>query len=119
VVTECFLGHSAFSSLTVQETGSRLTGGRLFGATRVFTPRTLVSEIVAPSGLELVQPLDTTRYVTPDNVIELNSRRRITSTTGAEYPHIVVRARRFGVRSQKWTSAALAMAKPPVSARKG
>lgn len=112
VVTECFLGHSAFSSLTVQETGSRVTGGRLFGATRIFTPRTLASEIVEPSGLELVQPLDATPHEGSANVIELNTRRRITSTTGAEYPHIVVRAKRFGVRSQKWTSAALAMSKP-------
>jgi hypothetical protein len=111
VVTECFLGRSAFGSLDVQEAGSRVTGGRVFGATRIFTPRTLVSEIVEPSGLELVQPLETTPHERSDNVIELNTRRRITSTTGAEYPHIVVRAKRFGLRSQKWTSAALAMTK--------
>ena len=115
IVTECFLRHSAFGSLRVQEAGSRVTGGRLFGATRIFTPRTLVSEIVGPSGLELVQPLDTTPQERSDNVIVLNSRRRITTTTGAEYPHIVVRAKRFGVRSQKWTSAALALTKSSAS----
>jgi SAM-dependent methyltransferase len=115
IVTECFLGRSAFGSLIVQEAGSRVTGGRLFGATRIFTPRTLVSEIVEPSGLELLQPLDTTPREGSDNVIELNARRRVTSTTGAEYPHIVVRAKRYGVRSQKWTSAALAMSKSKAS----
>lgn len=112
IVTECFLGRSALSSLNVQEAGNRVTRGRLFGAIRIFTPRTLVSEIVVPSGLELLQPFDTTLHENPDNVMELNADRRVTSTTGAEYPHIAVRARRYGVfRSQKWTSAALAMSK--------
>jgi SAM-dependent methyltransferase len=113
IVTECFLGRSALSSLSVQEAGSRVTGGRMFGAMRIFTLRTLVSEIVEPSGLTLVQPFDTTPRETSDNVIELNAGRRVTSTTGAEYPHIAVRAKRYGFfRSQMWTSAALAMSKP-------
>jgi SAM-dependent methyltransferase len=112
IATECFLGRSALSSLEVQDVASRLTRGRLFGALRIFTARTLASEIVEPSGLELVQPLDTAVHEESDNVIELNAGTRITSTTGAEYPHVVVRAKRLGLRSQKWTSAALAMFKP-------
>jgi SAM-dependent methyltransferase len=116
IATECFLGRSLVTRL-VQEAGSRATGGRVFGAERVFTPKTLASEIVEPSGLQPVQPLDTT--ISPEaveNVIELQSHKRITSTSGAEYPHVVVRAKRnlgrVAVRTQEWTSAALAMSKP-------
>jgi SAM-dependent methyltransferase len=115
IATECFLGRSLVSRF-VQEAGSRATGGRMFGAMRVFTPTTLVSEIVEPSGLQLVQPLDTT--LSPEavvNVIELQSDNRITSTSGSAYPHVVVRAKRnlggVGVHTQKWTSVGLAMTK--------
>jgi SAM-dependent methyltransferase len=107
IATECFLGHSAFSPRAVQEAGNRLAG-----AIRIFTPRTLMSEIVEPSGLELVQPLDTTAPETSANVIELDGRGGITSTTGAEYPHIALRAKRLGIRTQSWTSVGLAMSKP-------
>jgi ubiquinone/menaquinone biosynthesis C-methylase UbiE len=116
VVTECFLGRSVLTH-SVQEAGSRVTGGRVFGSMRVFTPETLLSEIVEPSGLQLVQPLDTTlSAATTQNVIELNSAGLVSSHTGAPYPHVVVRARRalgpVSVHTQKWTSAALAMVKP-------
>ena len=98
----------------------------MFGSMRVFTPKTLVSEIVEPSGLQLVQPLDTT--LSPEaveNVIELDSDNRITSTSGAAYPYVVVRAKRnlggVGVHTQKWTSVGpgddqadrLALSTPP------
>jgi SAM-dependent methyltransferase len=116
IATECFLGRSLVTRL-VQEAGSRATGGRVFGAMRVFTPKTLASEIVEPSGLQPVQPLDVT--LSPEaveNVIELQTDNRITSTSGAAYPHVVVRARRnlggVGVRTQRWTSVGLAMTKP-------
>ena len=116
IATECFLGRSLVTR-SVQEAGSRATGGRMFGAMRVFTPKTLVSEIVEPSGLELVQPLDTTLSPGAVNVIELESDNRITSTSGAAYPHVVVRAKRslggVGVHTQRWTSVGLAMTKPP------
>ena len=116
VVTECFLGRSAITPL-VQEAGSKVTGGRVFGSMRVFTPETLVSEIVEPSGLQLIQPLDTTLSAeTTQNVINLNSKGLVTAEEGAEYPHIVVRAKRslgpLSLHTQKWTSAALAMVKP-------
>ena len=96
IATECFLGRSMF--------GPR--------AIRIFTPRTLVSEIVGPSGLELVQPLDTTAPETSSNVIELDRYGGITSTTGADYPHIAVRVKRLGIHTQSWTSVGLAMSKP-------
>jgi SAM-dependent methyltransferase len=112
IATEYLLGPSLFSPLIVQEAASRVTHGRAFGAMRIFTSKTLVSEIVEPSGLELVQPLDTTLRETADTVIEQRGGGRITSTTGAEFPYVVVRAKRFGLRTQKWTSAALAMSRP-------
>jgi len=116
VVTECFLGRSAFTH-GVQEAASKVTGGRFFGSMRVFTPETLQSQIVEPSGLQLVQPLDTTlSAASTQNVIELNSAGLVSSDTGAPFPHVVVRARRalgpVSAHTQKWTSAALAMIKP-------
>jgi SAM-dependent methyltransferase len=116
VATECFLGRSALT-LSVQEAGSRVTSGRVFGAMRVFTPRTLLSEIVEPSGLQLVQPLNTTLSAeTTQNVNELDGAGQVTSPTGARYPHVVVRAKRtlgpVSLRTQTWTSVGLAMLKP-------
>jgi SAM-dependent methyltransferase len=106
IVTECFLGRSLLSPPAVQEAGSKVAW-----PIKIFTPGTLQSEIVEPSGLELVQPLDAKPPDTGGNVIELHGGSRITSTTGAEYPHIAVRVQRFGLRTQKWTSVALAMSK--------
>ena len=106
IVTECFLGRSLLSAPAVQEAGSKVAW-----PIKIFTPGTLQSEIVEPSGLELVQPLDANPPDTGGNVIELHGGGRITSTTGADYPHIAVRVRRFGLRTQKWTSVALAMSK--------
>jgi len=107
IATECFLGHSVLGLRSVQEAGSRLAG-----ATRIFTPRTLMSEIVDPSGLQLVQPLDTSAPETSANVIELDGAGGITSTTGADYPHIALRAKRLGLHTQRWTSVGLALFKP-------
>jgi SAM-dependent methyltransferase len=116
IATECFLGRSLVTR-SVQEVGSRATGGRVFGHMRVFTPKTLVSEIVEPSGLELVQTLD--MALSPEaveHVTVLQNDKRITPTSGAEYPYVVVRAKRtigpLAVHTQRWTSVALAMTKP-------
>ena len=106
LVTECFLGRSLLSARPVQEIGSKV-----FWPIRIFTPRTLQSELVEASGLELVQALDTDPPDTGGNVVELHGGGSITSTSGADYPHIAVRIQRFGLRTQKWTSVALAMSK--------
>jgi hypothetical protein len=79
---------------------------------RVFTPKTLVSEIVEPSGLELVQPIDGSHPDTGGNTFELHGGGRISSTTGADYPHIAVRVKRFGLHTPRWTSVGLALSKP-------
>ena len=110
VVTECFLWRSLLGPRAVQEAGSKVAW-----PIRIFTPETLSAEIVEPSGLELVQPLDSKPPETGGNVIELHGGGRVTSTIGADYPHIAVRVRRFGLRTQTWTSVALAMTKPAVS----
>jgi SAM-dependent methyltransferase len=106
IVTECFLGRSLLAPRAVQEGGSKV-----FWPIRIFTPGTLRSEIVEPSGLELVQPLEKRPPDTGGNVIELHGGGIMTSTSGADYPHIAVRIQRFGLRTQKWTSVALAMSK--------
>jgi ubiquinone/menaquinone biosynthesis C-methylase UbiE len=106
VVTECFLGRSLLSPRAVQE-----LGGKVAWSIRIFTPSLLHSEIVEPSGLELAQSLEPELPDTGGNVIELHGGGRITSTTGADYPHIAVRVQRFGLHTQMWTSVALAMSK--------
>jgi SAM-dependent methyltransferase len=106
IVTECFLGRSLLSRPAVQQAGSKVAW-----PIKIFTPGTLQSEIVEPSGLELVQPFDANPPDTGGNVIELHGGGRITSTTGADFPHIAVRVQRFGLRTQRWTSVALAMSK--------
>ena len=111
ITTEFFLGRSVFTRF-VQETVSRATGGRVFGAMRIFTAETLGSEIIEPSGLELVQPLDTRLPEPVETVIELAKDKPIASADGKKYPHVAVRARRFGARTQSWTSVGLAMTKP-------
>ena len=105
IATECFLGGSMLTP-RVQEWAARVAW-----PIRIFTPQTLRSEIVDPSGLELVQPLDPAPPETGANVVELHGGGRITSTTGSDYPHIAVRVQRFGVRTQKWTSVGLALTK--------
>jgi SAM-dependent methyltransferase len=111
ITTECFLGRSVLTR-SVQETTSKATGGRMFGSMRIFTPETLLSEIVEPSGLELAQPLDATPPETVENVIMLEKDRPVGSADGTQYPHVAVRAKRFGARTQSWTSIGLALSKP-------
>jgi SAM-dependent methyltransferase len=106
VVTECFLGRSVLAPRGVQEAAAKVAW-----PIKIFTPETLMTEIVEPSGLELVQPLSAEPPDTGGNVIELHGGGRMTSTTGADYPHIAVRIQRFGIRTQKWTSVALALTK--------
>ena len=110
VVTECFVSRSLLGPRAIQEAASKVAW-----PIKIFTPQTLESEILEPSGLELAQPLDTKPPDTGGNVIELHGGGRITSTTGADFPHIGVRVQRFGLRTRTWTSVALAMTKPSVS----
>jgi SAM-dependent methyltransferase len=111
ITTECFLGRSVLTPF-VQEATHKVTGGRTFGSMRVFTPESLRSEIVEPSGLELVQPLDTTPPETVPNVIVMQKNRPLESADGKPFPHVAVRVKLFGARTQSWTSIGLALSKP-------
>jgi hypothetical protein len=81
----------------------------------VFTPKELLSRIVRPSGLRLVQPIDLTLSApTHDNVVRcLGGRLEFPND---RYPHIVLEAQGSALglrgRSASFTSIALAMQKP-------
>jgi hypothetical protein len=74
----------------------------------VFTPRELRARIVRPSGLRVMQDLDTT--VSPeswDNLARyVNQQGEIRTRTGRQYPHILLAFSR-----SVWTSVCLALQK--------
>jgi SAM-dependent methyltransferase len=107
IATECFLGRNLLGPRSIQERAAK-AGWEI----RIFTPATLVSEIVEPSGLELAQPVDGSRPYTGGNTFELHRGGRISSTTGADYPHIAVRVKRLGLHTPSWTSVGVALSKP-------
>ncbi len=124
VVTECFVGRHPMNSKLLQTGIRAVTLGRklpkasaLRRGVDVFTPEEIRLSIVRASGLELVQPLD--RNLSPEtfeNVIRWRGEGEFESTTGADYPHIVLRPEgSLGPLSSgaaPFTSVALALAKP-------
>jgi SAM-dependent methyltransferase len=114
VVTECFLDRHPLDSPRVQNAIRIVTRGRLAPTARtrrrvvdVFTARELTELIVAPSGLELVQPLELD--VSPEtraNVFRAQGSDFV-SETGDAWPHLVLRG-----PGSPWTSVALALRKP-------
>ena len=125
VVTECFVERHFLDSPLVQTAIRIATLGRRCStatarrrAIDVFTPGELESRIIAPSGLELVQPLDTAISAeTWDNVILWRGSGRLESATGNDWPHILLRPEgsAFLLRgsTSAFTSAVLAMRRPP------
>lgn len=124
VVTECFVGRHPMNSKLLQTAIRGATLNRalrkaspLRRAVDVFTPEELRFWIVRPSGLRLVQPLvrDLSRE-TFDNVIRWRGEGRFASTTGADYPHIVLRPEGslgpLKSGGAPFTSVALALRKP-------
>jgi SAM-dependent methyltransferase len=114
LVTECFVSRHPLDSPLVQTAIRGLTLGRRCPQATprnriidVFTPRELDSRIVRPSGLRLMQPLETeispetyenvTRFVDGD----------LQPETGQWSPHMLLRA-----HGAPWTSACLALEKP-------
>jgi hypothetical protein len=81
----------------------------------VLTPAELDRQIVKPSGLELVQPLDKSlSHDTWDNLLSWVGGE-LRSPTGDPYPHVILQMRssRFPLTySAPWTSVALALTKP-------
>ena len=116
VATECFLEYGPLDVPTVHFLVRLATLGRTGGnatprrrAIDVFTARELKSRIVEPSGLRLVQPLDTdVSQESFENVATVTGDNQVISETGVFWPHVVVQA----PRSSRWTSVALAFEKP-------
>jgi hypothetical protein len=76
--------------------------------TDTFTAREIQRYIARPTGLELVQPLDT--QISPKtfaNVIHWVGDGGLSPATGEPWPHILLKA-----HGAPWTSAVLAFAKP-------
>lgn len=84
------------------EAGVRaLTGGRRLRR-EVFSPETLWRDVIDPSGLELMQPLDV--HVSDESYENLATRRlrRLNTRLGRFHPHIVLK-----VRGETFTSLGL------------
>lgn len=115
VVTECFVRLHPLETAIADATVRVLTlGRRRRGATprrrlrEGFTPRELRTRIVAPSGLELMQPLDLS--LSPeswDNLTLCEGDGRLEPASGEYYPHILLKAGRT-----VFTSVALPLRKP-------
>ena len=124
VATECFVERHVLDSPLVQTAIRVATLGRRCAtatprrrAIDVFTPEELQSRIVRPSGLELVQPLDTgLSPETWENVIRWRGGHELEPATGNEWPHVLLRPQgsAFLVRGEAsaFTSVVLAMRKP-------
>ena len=122
IVTECFTGWHPLNSKLVQTAIRIVTLGRHCEKATpwrrsidVFTPKELLSRIVRPSGLRLVQPMDLTLSTpTHENVVRCLGGRF--EFPNEPFPHIVVEARgsAFGLRGRtaSFTSIALALEKP-------
>ena len=118
LITECFLRRHPLDAAPVDAALRALTLNRRYrGATpwrrvrlgEVFTRRELRRGLIAPSGLELMQPLDTRISAASwDNVTRQHLDGRLEPRAGTRYPHIVVR---LGAGSD-FTSACLPLVKP-------
>lgn len=116
LVTELFLQTSPLDSAPVQFAVRLATLGKVCAAAtprrrvvgEAFTMRTLQRDVLGPSGLELMQPIDLTRSPASSETVQVLHRDgSVTSTTGEEFPHITVRALR-----STWTSLGLPLVKP-------
>jgi SAM-dependent methyltransferase len=115
IVTEYLIKFHPLDWPPLQATIKALSGGRrcenaTFRQRLVdcFRPRELQRDVIAPTGLEPVQPLDTTLAPsTFDNVITWIGDAPMRPATGREYPHILLKG-----HGSPWTSAFLAFQKP-------
>jgi SAM-dependent methyltransferase len=114
IVTELLIKAHPLDWPPLQVAIKTLSGGkRLERATMrkrmmdAFRPRELQRDVVAPTGLELVQPLDLTLSPsTHENLITWIGDD-MQSATGNDYPHILLKG-----HGSPWTSAFLAFQKP-------
>jgi ubiquinone/menaquinone biosynthesis C-methylase UbiE len=117
VVTECFVRHHPLDTATAEVAkriitlnrkmpGAKL--GRRVALADVFTPRELTRHIVAPSGLRLMQALQT--KISPeswDNLTLCSPDGRLLPKTGHKYPMVLMQLRR-----SVFTSVCLILKKP-------
>jgi SAM-dependent methyltransferase len=114
IVTECFVRNHVLDSPLVQTAIRALTLGRRCGTAtprcrvvEVFSPRELDTRIVRPSGLRLMQRLDTRiSDETFENVARLHPDGRLEPSSGSRQPHILLRG-----HGAPWTSVCLALEK--------
>jgi SAM-dependent methyltransferase len=117
IVTECFVRHHPLDT-SVAEVATRILTlnrrmpgarpGRRVALADVFTPGELTRQIVEPSGLRLMQTLDT--KVSPqswDNLTLCSPDGRLLSKTGHKYPMLLLQLRR-----SVFTSVCLILEKP-------
>lgn len=115
IVTECFVARNPLDWPLVQFAIRLATLGRRCATakprTRIidtFTPGEIERYIVRPTGLELVQPFDTTvSPATFENVIHWVGAGELHPASGKPWPHILLKA-----HGAPWTSAFLALRKP-------
>ncbi len=115
IVTEAIIGTHLLDSPRLQQLIRLLTRGRRCpgadGSRRItdaLTPAELQRHVIAPTGLELVQPLDTT--LSPESLENLQLWQDDgvgSTTTGRPFPHIALKA-----HGAPWTSVFLAFRKP-------
>jgi len=108
-------GSKLLDSPKVQLALRKLSGGRVArtadGRRRVIdsmTPAELEEHVIAPTGLQLVQPLDTAiSRESFDNLQHWKGAGELTPAQGTPFPHITLKA-----HGSPWTSAFLAFHKP-------
>jgi ubiquinone/menaquinone biosynthesis C-methylase UbiE len=117
VVTECFVRHHALDTSAAEVAKRVITAnhkmpgakpGQRVALADVFTPRELTKHIVSPSGLSLMQSLDTT--VSPaswDNLTLCAPDGQLIPRSGRKYPMVLMRLRR-----SVFTSVCLILEKP-------
>jgi SAM-dependent methyltransferase len=117
IVTECFVRHHPLDTATAEVAKRVLTLNRKMPGARpgqrvaladVFTPRELTKHIVRPSGLRLMQPLET--KITPeswDNLTLCSPDGRLLPKSGHKYPMVLLQLRR-----SVFTSVCLILEKP-------
>jgi SAM-dependent methyltransferase len=117
IVTECLVRHHPLDTATAEvakrilSLNRRMPGarpGRRVALADMFTPRELIRHIVRPSGLNLMQPLDTA--ISPqswDNLTVCSPDGRLLPKTGEKYPMVLMQLRR-----SVFTSVCLILEKP-------
>lgn len=116
VVTECFVHRHPLNAAPVDFAVRALTLGRKRRiatprrravVAEVFTPRELITRVVEPSGLELMQPLDLTLSPESWDNLTASVAGGLEPASGEYYPHILLRSDR-----SVFTSVCLPLRKP-------